>query len=420
MAIESAGTSQAGGLWGWLNARVPIDATLRRHATEYYVPKAVNGWYVLGSLALAALAIEVVTGVLLAMQYKPSAADAFASVEYIMREVSWGWLLRYLHSTGASALFIIVYLHMFRMLMYGSYRAPRELVWIVGVLIYLGMMTEAFFGYLLPWGNLAYWGAQVIVSLFGAIPVVGDVLADWIRGDYVVSDATLTRFYALHVVVVPLLFVFLVGAHLVALHGVGSSSPDGAEVPRHAGPDGAPADGLPFHPFFVVKDLFALVIFLMLLCAVVFFEPTGGGLFLERANFEIGNPLQTPVHIAPVWYLTPFYAILRGVPSFFGTPIWGVIVMCAAVLLLFFVPWLDRSPVSSVRLRGAAAKVALAVLAVSFCGLAYCGMQPPSRLYLALGRLFTLSYFAYFLLMPWWSRFGTGPHRPSSEVRHAW
>jgi ubiquinol-cytochrome c reductase cytochrome b subunit len=419
MATGESPAQQAGGLWGWLNARFPIDSTVRQHLTGYYVPKSVNGWYALGSLSLVVLVIEFVTGLFLAMDYKPSEAGAFASVEYIMREVKWGWLIRYLHSTGASALFIIVYLHMFRMLMYGSYRAPRELVWIIGLLIYLCMMVEAFFGYLLPWGNLSYWGAQVIVSLFGTIPFVGDALTDWIRGDFYVSDVTLTRFYALHAFAVPLLLLILAVAHMVALHTVGSSSPDGVEVKNHADENGPPPDGVPFHPYCTVDDLFALGVFLLLFCAVVFFAPTLGGLFLEAQNFEIANPMQTPPHIAPVWYLTPFYAILRAVPSFFGTPVWGVIAMFGAVLLPFLMPWLDRSPVNSIRYKGPIAKVALALFAISFCVLAYCGMNPPEGLYSLLGRIFTVIYFAYFLLMPWWSRIDRVKPVPTRVTYHA-
>ena len=419
MGTESYGSTQAAGLWGWINARLPLDKMLKEHVTEYYAPKNFNYWYVFGSLSLVVLVIQLVTGIFLTMNYKPAAAEAFASVEYIMRDVEWGWLIRYLHSTGASAFFIVVYLHMFRALMYGSYRSPRELLWIFGMLIYLCLMAEAFMGYLLPWGNMSYWGAQVIVSLFGTIPVIGDSLAEWIKGDYFISDITLNRIFALHVIAIPLILVFLVVAHILALHEVGSNNPDGIEIKKNKGADGHPVDGVPFHPYMTVKDIFGLGMFLLVFCGIVFFAPTFGGLFLEGPNFEQANPMQTPPHIAPVWYFTPFYAMLRAVPSFLGTQVWGVIVMFGAIALLVFLPWLDRSPVKSIRYKGAISKVALALFAISFVVLAYCGMKPPSPTLLLLSRAFTTVYFAFFLLMPWYSRIDKTKPVPERVTYHA-
>jgi ubiquinol-cytochrome c reductase cytochrome b subunit len=404
MANKGYEAAAGGGLWGWINARFPLEKMLKEHVTEYYAPKNVNVWYLFGAIAMFVLALQIITGIFLTMNYKPSAAEAFGSVEYILRDVEWGWLIRYLHSTGASAFFIVVYLHMFRGLMYGSYRAPRELLWIFGMVIYLGLMAEAFMGYLLPWGNMSYWGAQVIVSLFGTIPVIGDFLSEWIKGDYFISDITLNRFFALHVVALPLLLVFLVVAHILALHEVGSNNPDGVEIKKHKDSRGVPLDGMPFHPYCTVEDVMAIAVFLLLFCGVVFFAPTFGGLFLESPNFDMANPMQTPPHIAPVWYFTPFYAMLRAVPSFFGTQVWGVLVMFGAILLLFFLPWLDRSPVNSIRYKGWISKLALTLFAISFIVLAYCGMKPPSGIFPLLARVFTVVYFAFFLLMPWYSR----------------
>ncbi len=395
-----------GGLNGWINARFPLDKMLREHITEYYAPKNFNFWYYFGSLALFVLILQLVTGIFLTMNYKPSATEAFGAVEYIMRDVEWGWLIRYLHSTGASAFFIVIYLHMFRALLYGSYKAPRELLWLLGMAIYLALMAEAFMGYLLPWGNMSFWGAQVIVSLFGTIPVIGDGLVEWIRGDYYISDITLNRFFALHVVALPLVLVFLVAAHVLALHEVGSNNPDGVEIKKTKGADGKPLDGIPFHPYYTVKDLFGLGVFLTIFCGIVFFKPDGWGMFLEAPNFEPANPMQTPPHIAPVWYFTPFYAILRAVPSFLGTQIWGVIAMFGAIVLLALLPWLDRSPVKSMRYRGWVPKLALAVFAVTFVMLGYLGLKPATGIFPLLARVFTVLYFAYFLLMPWWSRMG--------------
>ena len=418
MANQSDGTTASTGLWGWINARFPLDKMLKEHVTEYYAPKNINVWYLFGGLALFVLVLQLVTGIFLTMSYKPSATDAFASVEYIMRDVDWGWLIRYMHSTGASAFFIVVYLHMFRGLMYGSYRAPRELIWIFGMLIYLGLMAEAFMGYLLPWGNMSYWGAQVIVSLFGTIPYIGDSLAEWIKGDYFISDITLNRFFALHVVAIPLLLVFLVVAHILALHEVGSGNPDGTEIKKYKDANGIPLDGMKFHPYCTVEDILAVGVFLVLFASVIFFAPTFGGLFLESPNFDIANPMQTPPHIAPVWYFTPFYAMLRAVPSAFGTQIWGVIVMFAAIVVLFFLPWLDRSPVKSIRYKGWIAKLALALFAVSFVVLGYCGMKPPNPPFPLVSRIATAVYFAFFLAMPWWSRMGSFKPAPERVTRH--
>lgn len=385
---------------GWIDQRFPLTKVWNEHLAEYYAPKNFNFWYFFGSLALLVLVNQILTGIWLTMFYKPDDELAFASVEYIMRDVEWGWLLRYLHSTGASAFFIVVYLHMFRGLLYGSYKKPRELIWLFGALIYLLLMAEAFMGYLLPWGQMSYWGAQVIISLFGAIPWVGEDLALWIRGDYVVSDATLNRFFALHVIALPLALVLLVFLHIVALHRVGSNNPDGVEIKEHKGPNGKPVDGIPFHPYYTVKDTAAVVIFLMVFSFVVFFMPEMGGYFLEHDNFVPADPLKTPEHIKPVWYFTPFYAILRAVPDKFG----GVVAMGAAIAVLFVLPWLDRSPVKSTRYRGPIWKGALAVFVVTFLCLGYLGMQPATPVLTNLARIFTVLYFTFFLAMPFYTK----------------
>ncbi len=387
-------------LGAWIDDRFPMTKLIKEHATEYYASKNFNVWYGFGILATFVLVLQLVTGIFLTMNYKPAAADAFASVEYIMRDVNWGWLIRYLHSTGASAFFIVVYLHMFRGLLYGSYKKPRELVWIIGMFIYLCLMAEGFFGYLLPWGNMSYWGAQVIVSLFGSIPVVGNGLSEWIRGDFFISDITLNRFFAFHVIAVPLMLVMLVVVHIMALHEVGSNNPDGIEIKEHKGPDGKPIDGVAFHPYHTSKDLVIIIVFLIAFAAVVFFAPDMGGYFLEHANFEPANQLQTPPEIAPVWYFTPFYAMLRAVPNKLA----GVVLMGTAVLLPFFLPWLDRCRVKSIRYRGTVYKVALMVFAVSFIGLGYCGLQKPTEMVYLFCRIFTILYFAFFVLMPFYSR----------------
>jgi ubiquinol-cytochrome c reductase cytochrome b subunit len=397
---EPEKSSRSAPLVAWIDARFPMTRVIKQHATEYYAPKNLNHWYSFGALALIALVLQIVTGIFLTMNYKPSAADAFASVEYIMRDVDWGWLIRYLHSTGASAFFIVVYLHMFRGIMYGSHKNPRELVWIFGMLIYLCLMAEAFFGYLLPWGNMSYWGAQVIVSLFGAIPGIGESLVEWIRGDYYISDITLNRFFALHVVALPIALIFLVIAHILALHEVGSNNPDGIEIKKLKGPDGHPVDGIPFHPYYTVKDLVGFVAFAAIFSCVVFFAPEMGGYFLEHANFEPANALQTPEHIAPVWYFTPFYAILRAVPN----KLIGVILMGVAVVSFFFLPWLDRSKVKSVRYRGWLYRAFLIAFAISFLALGYLGLKPATPAYTNAARIFAVIYFAFFFLMPWYTR----------------
>jgi len=388
------------GLWAWLNKRLPVDEFITAQLTGYYAPKNFNIWYYFGSLALFVLVMQLVTGIFLTMFYKPGELTSFDSVEYIMREVDFGWLIRYLHSTGASAFFIVVYLHMFRAFLYGSYRAPRELLWLIGMLVYLALMAEAFMGYVLPWGNMSFWGAQVIVNLFGTIPGIGTPLVEWIRGDYGIADATLNRFFALHVVALPLALLLLVMLHLVALHQTGSNNPDGIEIKEKVGPDGKPLDGIPFHPYYTVKDLVGVGVFLLLFALVVFFKPTLGGLFLEAPNYEPANPMSTPEHIAPVWYFTPYYAILRAVPD----QRMGALLMLLAVVSFLFLPWLDRSPVKSMRYRGWISRTALAMFAVSFVALGYLGMQPAEGLYVMLARIFAAIYFAFFLLMPFYSR----------------
>lgn len=383
----------------WVDARYPLLKTWNEHLAEYYAPKNFNFWYFFGSLALLVLVIQIVTGIWLTMNYKPSAEEAFASVEYIMRDVEWGWLIRYLHSTGSSAFFIVIYLHMLRALLYGSFKKPRELLWCTGMFIYLTLMAEAFFGYLLPWGQMSYWGAQVIISLFGAIPIVGDGLAEWIRGDYVVSDVTLNRFFAFHVIAMPLVLVGLVFVHIISLHEVGSNNPDGVDIKKHKDENGIPLDGIPFHPYYTVKDIVGAVVFLIFFSLVVFYAPEMGGYFLEHANFVPADPLQTPEHIAPVWYFTPFYAILRAIPS----QLWGVIAMGLSVFMFFLLPWLDRSPVKSIRYRGYYYRIALIAFVISFVCLGWLGMQPATPMYSWLSRLFTVIYFLFFLLMPFYT-----------------
>jgi ubiquinol-cytochrome c reductase cytochrome b subunit len=399
----------------WIDERFPLTALIKEHASEYYAAKNFNTWYVFGVLAMVVLVIQLVTGIFLTMSYKPSAEDAFASVEYIMRDVQWGWLIRYMHSTGASAFFIVVYLHMFRAMMYGSYKRPRELLWLIGMVIYLALMAEAFLGYLLPWGQMSYWGAQVIVSLFGAVPAIGADLVEWIRGDYFISDITLNRFFALHVAAVPLSLVMLVVIHIMALHETGSLNPDGIEIKEHKDARGIPLDGIAFHPYYTVKDLVAIIVFLVLFSGVVFFAPEMGGYFLEHANFEPANMLKTPEHIAPVWYFTPFYAILRAVPS----KGWGAFLMVAAIALLFLLPWLDRCRVKSIRYRGWTYKLALASFVVSFVALGYLGMQPATPGAVLAARFFAAVYFAFFLLMPFYTRAEKTRPVPERVVYHA-
>ncbi len=384
--------SKDNNLLGWIDARFPLSKMWEDHLSKYYAPKNFNFWYFFGSLALLVLVLQIVTGIFLTMQYKPDGATAFASVEYIMRDVDWGWLLRYMHSTGASAFFIVVYLHMFRGLMYGSYQKPRELLWLFGMLIFLALMAEAFMGYLLPWGQMSYWGAQVIISLFGAIPVIGDDITLWIRGDFVISDATLNRFFALHVIAVPLILVMLVVMHVLALHEVGSNNPDGVEIKKNKDENGIPLDGIPFHPYYSVKDIVGVVVFLILFSIVVFFMPEMNGYFLEHANFEPANPFKTPPHIAPVWYFTPFYAILRAVPD----KLMGVIGMFSAIIVLFLLPWFDRGKVHSIRYRSTAFKGLLVMFVISFVALGYLGAIPATETRTWFARLFTLGYFSYF------------------------
>jgi ubiquinol-cytochrome c reductase cytochrome b subunit len=442
------GAGPFNGVLTWVDQRFPLVSTWKEHLSEYYAPKNFNFWYYFGSLALLVLVIQIVTGIFLTMNYKPDAAQAFASVEYIMREVNWGWWIRYMHSTGASFFFICVYLHMFRALLYGSYRRPRELLWMIGMLIFLALMAEAFFGYLLPWGQMSYWGAQVIVNLFDAIPFIGPKLAIWIRGDYVVSDATLNRFFAFHVIAVPLVLLGLVVAHLLALHEVGSNNPDGVEIKKTKdAATGHPIDGIPFHPYYTVKDAFGATVFLVIFFIVVFFLPEMGGYFLEANNFIPADPLKTPPHIAPVWYFTPFYSILRAttdnfvlfglVPGvillgalivfsvtratarawvvgiavvllagFFAleAKVWGVILMGVSVVVFFFLPWLDRSPVKSIRYKGPYYKTALALFVIAFFVLGYLGTQPVSTGRTVLAQIGTAVYFLFFALMPWYSR----------------
>ncbi len=407
-------TTKSQAVLNWIDERFPLTSSIKGHLTEYYAPKNFNFWYFFGSLALLALVIQILTGIFLVMHYKPDASlnaagvpVAFASVEYIMREVPGGWLIRYLHSTGASAFFIVVYLHMFRGLLYGSYRKPRELIWIFGTLIFLALMAEAFMGYLLPWGQMSFWGAQVIVNLFSAIPLIGPDLSLVIRGDFVVSDATLNRFFSFHVIAVPLVLIGLVAAHIIALHEVGSNNPDGVEIKKKKDANGIPLDGIPFHPYYTVKDIVGVVVFLFFFSAVVFFAPEGGGYFLEYNNFIPADPLKTPPHIAPVWYFTPFYSILRAVTyPLFGldAKFWGVVAMGASVVIIAFLPWLDRSPVKSMRYKGPIFKFAVFVFIICFFILGYLGVLPVSPGRTLLSQICSVLYFAFFLLMPWYSK----------------
>ena len=459
----------------WIDNRFPLSKLYNEHLAEYYAPKNFNFWYFFGSLALLVLVIQIVTGIFLTMHYKPDAnlnaagvPVAFASVEYIMRDVPWGWLIRYMHSTGASAFFVVVYLHMFRGLIYGSYRKPRELVWVFGCAIFLVLMAEAFMGYLLPWGQMSYWGAQVIVNLFAAIPFVGPDLALLIRGDFVVGDATLNRFFAFHVIAVPLVLLGLVVAHIIALHEVGSNNPDGIEIKALKDDKGIPLDGIPFHPYYSVHDILGVSVFLMVFSAIVFFAPEFGGFFLEYNNFIPADPLVTPLHIAPVWYFTPFYSILRAVtcrlhaiplavrgrvrsghrqpkqgaqpaeavflghrclpvllvwrasggrflarleisnPLLVGSDakFWGVVAMGGGVIILFFLPWLDHSPVKSIRYRPSWNKWLYTLFVINFLILGYLGVLPPFPIGERVSQVGTLFYFGFFLLMPWWSRLG--------------
>ena len=397
----------------WIDQRFPLSKVWNEHLAEYYTPRNFNFWYFFGGLAVLMLGMQLITGIFLTMYYKPDAASAFASVEYIMRDIEWGWLIRYLHSTGASAFFVIIYLHMFRALLYGSYKGPREFLWILGMLLYVLLAAEAFFGYVLPWGQMSFWGAQVIISLFGSVPLIGPDLLVWILGDYAVGDATLNRFFSLHVIVLPLLLVVLVFLHLVALHHVGSNNPDGIEIKENKDKDGIPKDGIPFHPYFTIKDSMVVVGFIWILCAVIFYAPALNGYFLEHANFVEANPLKTPEHIAPVWYLTPFYSVLRAIPPMFGSQFPGVLAMFAAILIFFALPWLDRSPVKSIRYRSPTYKWALGIFVVSFVMLGWLGLKPVTPIYALLGRIATALYFAYFILMPWYTSIGKTKEVPT-------
>lgn len=395
------------GLIGWIDNRFPLSILWNDHMARYYAPINFNVWYAFGVLSIVVLVNQILTGVWLAMFYKPSAAEAFASVEYIMRDVDFGWLIRYMHSTGASAFFIVVYLHMFRGLLYGSYRKPRELVWLFGSLIFLCLMAEAFMGYLLPWGQMSYWGANVIISLFSAIPYVGDAIVTFIQGDFYISDATLNRFFAMHIVLIPLVLIMLVAAHIIALHEVGSNNPDGIEIKENLDERGVPKDGIPFHPYYTVHDLEFIGIFCFIFAAVIFYIPEFFGYFLEHANFEPANAQVTPEHIAPVWYFGAFYSILRAMTwDWFGVPakLWGVIAMFGAVFMIFLLPWLDRSPVKSIRYKGPIYKSALAIFTIAFLILLYLGTQPPTNAVKIWAQWMTLVYFAFFLLMPIYSK----------------
>jgi len=388
------------GLLSWLDARFPLITTWKNHASDYYVPKNFNFYYFFGSLAMVVLLNQLVTGLWLTMFYTPTATDAFNSVEYIMRDVNCGWIFRYMHSTGASAFFIVIYVHMFRSLLYGSYQKPRELVWLLGMGLFILLLAEAFFGYLLPWGQMSYWGAQVITSLFGAIPYVGDALVTWLRGDFSVANATLQRFFALHVIGIPLLLLLLVFLHLVALHKVGSNNPDGIDIKQHLDENGHPLDGIPFHPYYTTKDFVGILVFLICFFAVVFFAPDMGGYFLEHDNFIPADPLTTPEHIAPVWYMTPFYTMLRAVPN----KLFGVITMSSSILILLLMPWLDKSPVRSMRYKGVYSKYALLAFVLSFLLLGYLGTVAVTPIRQILARLCAMIYFSFFLLMPFYSR----------------
>ncbi|WP_324039962.1 cytochrome b [Aeromonas dhakensis] len=387
-------------LMGWIDYRFPLTAMYNDHMAKYPAPKNLNFWYFFGSLAMLVLVNQIITGIWLTMNYNPSAEGAFASVEYIMRDVDYGWLLRYMHSTGASAFFIVVYLHMFRGMIYGSYQKPRELLWIFGMLIFLCLMAEAFMGYLLPWGQMSFWGAQVIISLFGAIPVIGDDLTLWIRGDYVISGATLNRFFALHVIALPLVLVMLVAMHILALHEVGSNNPDGIDIKKHKDENGWPLDAVAFHPYFTVKDMIGVAGFLFFFCAIIFFKPDMWGYFLEKPNFEVANGLKTPAHIAPVWYFTPFYAILRAVPD----KLLGVIMMGFSIVVLFLLPWLDRCKVRSVRYRSTLHKLNIAQFVVCFIILGVLGVLPSTPTLTLIAQICTLGYFGFFVLLFFYSK----------------
>ncbi len=402
----------------WIDQRFPLTKVWNEHLAEYYTPRNFNFWYFFGSLAILVLVIQIVSGIFLAMHYKPDAALAFASVEYIMRDVDWGWLIRYIHSTGASAFFIVIYLHMYRGLLYGSYKAPRELIWILGMVLYIALMAEAFMGYVLPWGQMSYWGAKVIINLFGSFPIVGELILEFILGDYAVGDPVLNRFFSLHVIAIPLILVILVFMHIVALHTVGSNNPDGVEIKQNKDKNGIPKDGIPFHPYYSVKDIVGVVVFLMIFSSIVFFAPALNGYFLEAPNYIEANPLKTPDHIAPLWYLTPFYSVLRAIPPMFGSQLPGVLAMFAALFILIALPWLDRSKVKSIRYRSWPFKVALGIFVVSFIILGWLGMQAVTPLYSLMAQIFTGLYFAFFILMPWFTSIGKTKPVPERTTEH--
>lgn len=386
-------------LLGWIDKRYPLTAFWKKHISEYYAPRNFNFWYFFGSFSLLIFGAQIVSGIWLVMQYTPTADGSFQSVQHIMREVPYGWLLRFMHTTGASAFFVVIYLHMYRALIYGSYQKPRELVWLVGMIIYMMLLVEAFTGYVLPWGQMSYWGAAVITSFASAIPYLGELLLVWLRGDFNVSGVTLHRFFSLHVIAIPLLLCAMIFVHLVALHHVGSNNPDGIDIKKHKDDKGIPLDGIPFHPYYTVKDLMGVVVFLFVFCAVMFFMPKMGGLFLEADNSILANPMQTPAEIAPVWYMTPFYAMLRAIPN----KLLGLCVMASAIAIMFVLPWLDRSPVRSIRYKGQYSKIAIIVFVISFCGLGYLGHEAVSPLKTMMSRILTVGYFGFFLLMPFYS-----------------
>ena len=393
---------------GWIDDRFPLTSNWKAHLTEYYAPKNFNFWYYFGSLAMLVLVNQLLTGIFLTMNYKPDVNMAFASVEYIMRDVNFGWLIRYMHSTGASMFFVVIYLHMFRGMMYGSYRKPRELLWLIGMGLFLVLMMLAFTGYILPWGKMSYWGAQVIVSMIGAIPLIGQPLSNMLLGDFMLSDAALNRFFAYHVVTLPVLLVTLVVVHVLALHEVGSNNPDGIDIKKNRNSKtDIPKDGIPFHPYYTVKDIFGVVVFLIVFCAILFFAPEMGGYFLEYNNFVPANTLQTPDHIAPVWYFTPYYSMLRAVTVNFlwiDAKLWGILLMGGSVVIFCFLPWLDRSPVNSIRYKGPYFKTALVLFVISVFVLGWLGTKTPTPLYTLLAQIFTVIYFAFFILMPWYSK----------------
>lgn len=387
--------------WRWLDARYPVSSFLEKHVTGYFAPRNFNFWYFFGSLALFVFVLQVISGIWLVMEYVPTSEGAFDSVQHIMREVRYGWLIRLLHTTGASFFFVVIYLHMYRSVMYGSYQKPRELVWLIGMVLYMMLLLEAFTGYVLPWGQMSYWGAAVITSFASALPYIGHLLIVWLRGDFNVSGVTLHRFFALHVAAVPLLIAIFIFVHLVALHQVGSNNPDGVDIKLKKNTAGKPLDGIPFHPYYTVKDLAGLAVFLVVFCSVLFFAPTLGGLFIEPDNSLIANSLQTPPEISPVWYMTPFYAILRAVPN----KLLGLMSMASAIGLMFVLPWLDRSAVRSIRYKGRLSKIALAIFIISFVGLGVLGHEAVSPIKTALARLFAVGYFAFYIFMPVYTRY---------------